>query len=79
MAIIEVVFPQLKKDADSVKAALEKLPVAHRAFREGGATRGSQGFMVSENGKDTTSDFREVVMLGKLYFLILRCTYVVSV
>ncbi|KAI1777237.1 hypothetical protein F4818DRAFT_341542 [Hypoxylon cercidicola] len=63
MAIIEVVFPQLKNEPESVKAALEQLPAGVKAFKEGGALRLAQGFLSSENGKDVTSDSRETLLL----------------
>ncbi|KAI2641410.1 hypothetical protein GGS26DRAFT_535592 [Hypomontagnella submonticulosa] len=63
MAIIELVFPQLKKDPESVKGSLEKLPIAFKAFQDGGVIRGLSGFVTTENGKDVTADSRELIVL----------------
>ncbi|KAI2466730.1 hypothetical protein F4781DRAFT_434134 [Annulohypoxylon bovei var. microspora] len=63
MAIIEIVFPQLKKDPESLKEALTKLSVALATFKEGGVQRGLQGFIDSENGVDVSADAREVLIL----------------
>ncbi|KAI1102523.1 hypothetical protein F4804DRAFT_262963 [Jackrogersella minutella] len=63
MAVIELVFPQLKSDPDSLKQALSKLPIAFEAFKDGGVKRGLQGFISTENGKDVSGDHREVLVL----------------
>ncbi|XXG95765.1 hypothetical protein Hte_002036 [Hypoxylon texense] len=63
MAIIEVVFPQIKNDPESIKGALAQIPIGVKAFKEGGALRTAQGFLVAENGTDVTSDSREILLL----------------
>ncbi|KAI1083662.1 hypothetical protein F5B20DRAFT_527932 [Whalleya microplaca] len=63
MAIIEVVFPQLKSDPESKKSLPEKLPIVVKSFQDGGVLRGVRGFLVSEDGKDVSADYREVVVL----------------
>ncbi|KAI1374710.1 hypothetical protein F4677DRAFT_424517 [Hypoxylon crocopeplum] len=63
MAIIEIVFPQLKKDLESINGAKEKQPMALKTFRDAGVLGGMQGFMASVNGEDVTSDLREVLLL----------------
>ncbi|KAI6081677.1 hypothetical protein F4821DRAFT_23312 [Hypoxylon rubiginosum] len=63
MAIIEVIFPQIKNDAESVKGALEQMPVGVKAFKEAGALRLAQGFLSGENGKDVSAESREIVLL----------------
>ncbi|KAI0884228.1 uncharacterized protein GGS22DRAFT_189359 [Annulohypoxylon maeteangense] len=64
MAVIELVFPKLKKDPELIKQALSKVPgLARAAFKEAGVQRGLRGFIDSENGKDVTSELRELVIL----------------
>ncbi|KAI1411893.1 hypothetical protein F5Y13DRAFT_52209 [Hypoxylon sp. FL1857] len=64
MPFIEVVFPQLKKDPEVIKEAAEKIPtIAFKAFRDGGVLRALQGFVGTENGKDVTADYKEVIVL----------------
>ncbi|OTA67159.1 hypothetical protein K449DRAFT_462117 [Hypoxylon sp. EC38] len=63
MAIIEVVFPQLKNDPETIKEATTKFPIVFKAFKEAGVLRGLQGFVGSDNGKDVSSDAREVLVL----------------
>ncbi|KAI5866533.1 hypothetical protein GGS23DRAFT_275796 [Durotheca rogersii] len=63
MAIIEVVFPQFKKDPGVIEAVLKALPVGIKAFKNAGVLRVAQGFLASENGRDVTSESREVLVL----------------
>ncbi|KAI1458933.1 hypothetical protein F4805DRAFT_107049 [Annulohypoxylon moriforme] len=64
MAIIELIFPRLKKDPDLIKEALSKVPgLARSAFKDAGVQRGLRGFIDSENGKDVTADLKELVIL----------------
>ncbi|KAI8966189.1 hypothetical protein F5Y11DRAFT_310690 [Daldinia sp. FL1419] len=63
MAIIELIFPKVKNDPESIKGAQETLPVAFKALKDGGVLRGVAGVVISENGKDTTGEFREFLTL----------------
>ncbi|KAI0834753.1 hypothetical protein F5Y06DRAFT_151208 [Hypoxylon sp. FL0890] len=63
MAIVEVVFPKLKKDSETVKEATGQFPIIFKAFKEAGVLRILQGFIGSEDGKDVSSDFRGVLLI----------------
>ncbi|KAI0139468.1 hypothetical protein F4776DRAFT_662425 [Hypoxylon sp. NC0597] len=63
MAIVEVVFPQLKKDPEIIKEAATKVPIIIKAFKDAGVLRVLQGFVGSEDGKDISSEFKEVLVL----------------
>ncbi|KAI1138549.1 hypothetical protein F5Y05DRAFT_43299 [Hypoxylon sp. FL0543] len=63
MAFVEIVFPQFKKGPEIAKQAVEKLPIAFKAFKDGGALKGLHGFIHSEDGKDVSSDCRQVIVL----------------
>ncbi|KAI1390701.1 uncharacterized protein F4822DRAFT_161585 [Hypoxylon trugodes] len=63
MAVVEIVLPQIKKDPESAKGAVGVYPFAFNAFKNGGVIRGLQGRIVSEDGKDTSSDSRGLLVL----------------
>ncbi|KAI1642889.1 hypothetical protein F4815DRAFT_476698 [Daldinia loculata] len=63
MAIIELVFPKVKNDPESIKGAQGTIPLAFKALKDGGVLRGAAGAIISENGKDTTGEFREFIAL----------------
>ncbi|CAJ2503427.1 Uu.00g108210.m01.CDS01 [Anthostomella pinea] len=64
MAIIELAYPQLKKDAELIRAAEpEMIPLILKALQEAGAVNGLRGFIHSEDGRDVTTDVREVLLL----------------
>ncbi|KAI0173539.1 hypothetical protein GGR52DRAFT_390318 [Hypoxylon sp. FL1284] len=63
MSIIEVVFPQLKNDPETVKAVEDELPVVTKAFKDGGALKAAQGWLSTENGQDISSQHREIAIL----------------
>ncbi|KAH9986839.1 hypothetical protein F4779DRAFT_291716 [Xylariaceae sp. FL0662B] len=63
MAIIEVVLPQLKNDPDSIKAFPDTLPVVAKAFKDANVLRALRGSLITENGKDVSTDHRVVLVL----------------
>ncbi|KAK6951705.1 hypothetical protein Daesc_006228 [Daldinia eschscholtzii] len=63
MAVIELIFPKIKNDPESIKGAQETIPIAFKVLKEGGVLRGVAGVIISENGKDTTGEFKEFISL----------------
>ncbi|KAI1464521.1 uncharacterized protein F4812DRAFT_462579 [Daldinia caldariorum] len=63
MAVIELIFPKIKNDPESIKGAQETIPLAFKALKEAGVLRGVAGAVISENGKDTTGEFREFLSI----------------
>jgi hypothetical protein len=65
MAVLEIVQPQLKKDAALIKGAEEELvPVIQKKLHDAGALKGLRGWFITEDGRDVRDEFREILVLG---------------
>ncbi|KAI1502010.1 hypothetical protein F5X99DRAFT_408422 [Biscogniauxia marginata] len=64
MAIIEFAFFQIKPDAETVKRADQSvIPGFAEDLKAGGALNGLRGWIESEDGRDVTSEFRELLVV----------------
>lgn len=67
MAITELLFPALKNDKASITAIKQIAPMFRKKLTHPnpGFLNAFRGFVVNENGKDVTEDFREIVIFGR--------------
>ncbi|KAI0600748.1 hypothetical protein F4775DRAFT_545490 [Biscogniauxia sp. FL1348] len=64
MAFIEIVYPKLKPDPESIrKAEQDVIPVIADAFKDGGVLNVLRGWIETQDGKDVSSAMREVLVL----------------
>ncbi|KAJ3567209.1 hypothetical protein NPX13_g6848 [Xylaria arbuscula] len=65
MAVLEIAQRKLKGDPALVKEVDEKLaPGLIAALQNGGVTNALRGFLVSEDGKDVSGEYRELFLMG---------------
>ncbi|KAI0400072.1 hypothetical protein F4802DRAFT_602389 [Xylaria palmicola] len=64
MAVLEIALPTLKKDRELVEAGMKKLgPIIKAKLHEAGVLNCLRGFFATEDGRDISGDFREVLLL----------------
>lgn len=72
MAVFEIVLPKLKKDAALIaEVEANILPAFRVKLQEAGVLNGLRGFLVTEDGRDVRQDFREILLLGIVFIILL--------
>ncbi|KAI8627009.1 hypothetical protein F5Y19DRAFT_477901 [Xylariaceae sp. FL1651] len=64
MAVLEIVQPQLKRDAEVIKdIEANVVPIMQKLLTDGGVLNGLRGWFVTEDGRDVRNEFREILVL----------------